>query len=90
MTRGPNMLTVRRLYDVPGPRIGESVEMGTVETADELRELLTDRIGRFTVTGVVTVRLDLEAPITGDSSRAFVEQIVASAEGNGPSELMRL
>lgn len=79
-------MIVRRFYDVPGPTLGESLVIGEVADADELHELLRERTGTFTVTGVATVRLDLEAPIIGD--RAFVDQIVAGAEGRGPDELV--
>lgn len=80
------MFTVRRMYDVPGPTLGDGVDIGTAETVDELRELLLDRFGVFKVTGSAqTVRLDLQAPIGDD--RAFVEQLALAADGvTGPDE----
>lgn len=85
------MFTVHRFYDVPGPTLGESVEIGTAETVDELHDLLRDITGKFQVTGAnagAPVRLDLEAYIGDD--RAFIEQIVQATEGNGPAELVSL
>lgn len=80
------MLTVKRMYDAPGPTLGDGVVIGTAETVDELRTLLLERFGVFRITGKAhTVRLDLQAPLSDD--RAFLEQIRLSADGvTGPSD----
>ena len=81
------MFTVKRMYDRPGPTLGDGVEIGTAETVDELHELLLERFGTFQVTGSAqTVRLDLQAAIGDD--RAFIEQIMLAAQGRGPVDLV--
>jgi hypothetical protein len=88
--RGDTVFTVRRRFDVPGPSMGDSVEIGTAETVEELHELLRDRYGVFLVThsaGTVPIRLELDASVGDD--RAFVENVAhAAQQGRWPATVV--
>ena len=80
------MFTVKRMFDCPGPTLGDGVEIGKAETVDELHELLRDVFGTFEVSASAAVRLELAATVGDD--RAFVEQIAHAAQGRGPVDLV--